>query len=211
MKTIGSNTSKIKSHPGSTRTGRRAAGTQKSGRSIPTARIKIKRILVPVDFARESLKPLNYAASIAKTHGAKVLLLHVASPKRYCIDCGYGPVDREFPDGPQIREDRAHLRRIASRQLGEDLLEDICIRSGAAVVEILRAARELKPDLIVLYAHEEPAEGSIGTHEIVERITRTAPCPVLVVRPHEQDFLAPSKSRRATAARPSRKKINRLQ
>jgi hypothetical protein len=34
---------------------------------------------------------------------------------------------------------------------------------------------------------------SIRSHATIERVTRFAPCPVLVVRSHEQDFISTAK------------------
>jgi len=148
------------------------------------------RILVPIDFTRESAKPLRYAALLAETHGGRVLLLHVTAPIKLCVDCGYGPVNREGEDEVQKAQDCSRLRRFAVRHLQPELLGEILVRSGAAAEEILRVAREVKADMIVLCAHETAEENSIRSHETVERVTRLAPCPVLVVRRHEQDFVA---------------------
>ena len=173
---------------------RRALSFRPSRRRVP--RFEFTRILVPIDFTWESEKPLRYASLLAETHGGKVLLLHVTKPIKLCVDCGYGPVNREVPDEPQARRDRSRLRRFAVNHLRESLLNEILIRNGEAAEQIISAARERKADLIVLCAHEETAgKDSIRSHQTTEHVARFAPCPVLVVRRHEQDFARATRSK----------------
>jgi nucleotide-binding universal stress UspA family protein len=164
--------------------------------------IKLSRILVPVDFSRASIKPLSYASAIAKVHGAKIVLLHITKPISFCVDCGYGPVNRRVTDDAQIRKDRSLLRRSAAKHVPPESMENIIIRSGKASEQILSTAKELKADLIVLYAHEANESNSVGSHETVDRVMRLAPCPVLIVRAHEQDFIQPIGKRRQVLQRP---------
>jgi universal stress protein A len=153
--------------------------------------IRLSRILVPVDFSRASIKPLSYASAIAKVLGAKIVLLHITKPISFCVDCGYGPVNRQVTDDAQIRKARALLRRAAAKHVPPLSIENIIIRSGTASDQILCAANELKVDLIVLYAHEANESSSVGSHETADRVMRLAPCPVLIVRAHEHDFIQP--------------------
>jgi nucleotide-binding universal stress UspA family protein len=153
--------------------------------------IKLSRILVPVDFSRTSIKPLSYASAIAKVHGAKIVLLHITKTLSLCVDCGYGPVNRQVRDDAQIRKDRSRLRRSAAKHVPPQSIENIIIRSGNASEQILCTAKDLKADLIVLYAHEANESNSVGSHETADRVMRLAPCPVLIVRAHEHDFIQP--------------------
>lgn len=137
---------------------------------------------MPVDFSRASVKPLDYAAAIASEHGARILLLHVTKPISFCVDCGYGPVNRQVADAAQVRKDRARLRRSALNHLPSGAIDDVLIRSGNVSEEIIRAAEELRADLIILYAHSAIDAHSVGSHETAERVMRSAPCPVLVMR-----------------------------
>ena len=59
-----------------------------------SSQIHIRKVLVPIDFSPESVKPLSYAGALAKTHGARVILLHVTTPRCLSLDYGYGPVAR---------------------------------------------------------------------------------------------------------------------
>ena len=166
---------------------RRLAGSEVSSQLARA--FEFRRILVQVDFSRQSAKPLCYASYLAQEHGGKIALLHVTKPLRCCVDAGYGTVNRQIPDEQQTRRDRSRLRRYAAKHLREDRLDHVLIRNGEAAEEIVRAARDLKADLIVLCSHQEMGTDSPGSPNTMERVSRNAPCPVLVVRQHEHDFV----------------------
>ena len=48
--------------------------------AVPLTEIRLKRILVPVDFSESSSKALQYAVSFAKQFSAEIVLLHVVQP-----------------------------------------------------------------------------------------------------------------------------------
>ena len=132
---------------------------------------------------------MEYAFAIARAHGARIILLHVTKPISFCVDCGYGPVNRQLPDKLQSQKDQARLRKTAAQHLPPAFIEDALIGTGEPVEQILRSAEELKADLIVLYAHETNGSPSVGSHVVADQVARRAHCPVLVVRPHERDFV----------------------
>ena len=184
----------------------------RNGASVPTARsgtsraqvipaIKLARILVPVDFSRASAKPLCYASAIAKVHGAKIILLHITKPISFSADFGYGTIHRQVTDAAQMRKDRSRLRRSAANHLSLEAIENIIIRSGDASEQIIWAAKEVRADLIVLYAHEANDSNSVGSHKTAEQVMRSAQCPVLVVRSHEHDLIQPDRKRRQVLPR----------
>jgi universal stress protein A len=151
--------------------------------------IKLSRILVPVDLSRASIKPLCYASALAKAHGSKIVLLHVTKPISFRVDYGYGPVNRQVTDDAQVRKDRSRLTKSAKMHLPPGSVEDVLIRSGDTTAQIIDAASEVEADLIVLYAHEGNDANALGSHKTAAQVTRSAQCPVLVVRSHEHDFI----------------------
>ena len=162
--------------------------------------LQLSRILVPIDFSRASIKPLCYASALADTYGGKIVLLHVTKLISYCVDCGYGPVNRQEADPGQVKKDRLRLKRFAANHLSPGTDVELIVRSGKASDQILGAANETPADLIVLYAHEMNPADLVGSHETADRVMRSAPCPVLVVRPHEHEFIPPTGKRRWTSS-----------
>ena len=63
------------------------------------------------------------------------------------------------------------------------------LRTGVATHEIVEAAKELDVDLIVIATHGYTGWKHFAIGSTAERVARAAPCPVLVVREKEHDFL----------------------
>jgi len=63
------------------------------------------------------------------------------------------------------------------------------VRTGLAAFEIVEAAKELDVDLIVIATHGYTGWKHFCIGSTAERVVRAAPCPVLVVREKEHDFV----------------------
>lgn len=61
--------------------------------------------------------------------------------------------------------------------------------AGLAAHEIVEAAKELDVDLIVIATHGYTGWKHFAIGSTAKRVVRAAPCPVLVVREKEHDFL----------------------
>jgi universal stress protein A len=155
--------------------------------------LALKRILLPVDFSESSRKAMHYAISFARQFNAEVLLLHV--------------IEAALPPPPQtVAFDsialNASLREEAARHLSRWRKEIVSQASVKAVVrdgpnayhEIVSAASENNVDLIILGTHGRTGVAHWFIGSTAERVVRHAPCPVLVVREHEHDFVAETES-----------------
>jgi nucleotide-binding universal stress UspA family protein len=63
------------------------------------------------------------------------------------------------------------------------------VRIGHAPNEITKAAKEMDVDLIVIATHGYTSWRHLCIGSTAERVVRTAPCPVLVVREIEHEFV----------------------
>ena len=159
------------------KTPRSVAWSMRGPPSIPP-----KRILVPIDFSRESVKALKYAAVLAGQYGAGTTLLHVVEPIHLVCDYGYGPVAREQRNDAMIRSAGTHLRRLGKRHFTNERPWDAVVRSGTAFSEITKAAKELGSDLILMPTRGLTDSKEISLGSTAERVVRHAPCPVLTLR-----------------------------
>jgi len=154
--------------------------------------IALKHVLVATDFSDASERALDYGRELARTFGAKLRVLHVVEnvATRYATEVA-------FVDFPDIQ---AKLEKTSRERLERLLTEDDRSTIGARAV----IATSLSPaSAIVDHAQKEPTDVIVvGTHgrtgvahffmgSVAERVVRTAPCPVLTVRAHEHDFMAP--------------------
>jgi len=163
--------------------------TQVSLERSSSVGINLKRILVPVDFSPLSTKAVHYATRLAKQFGAKVKLFHVVEPQIPPAFDGYmiapPPISNCTSNGYANR-----LSRLADsiRSAGVSDVESR-VQPGLAAFEIVEAAKQLDVDLIVIATHGLTGWKHFAIGSTAERVVRAAPCPVLVVREKEHEFV----------------------
>jgi len=133
------------------------------------------RILVPLDHSARDRAAIAHAASMARLHGAVIHLLHV---EEGAISQLYGT-----------------LASTAEEQSGEQYFRDIADsldRQGHKVEltvvpgrsprdEIVRVARESKPDLVVMGAHGHTGIKDLIFGNTINGVRHAVSVPVLVV------------------------------
>lgn len=155
----------------------------------------LTKILVAIDFSDESKKVLQYAAAFARQSRASITALHVVEPIACQADYGYGTVIRSIPNLQQLRKARSRLKALSKRVLGSSLKFEPAVRSGVAHEEITQAARDFDSDLIVIGTRGDATTKHRPMGSTAEKVVRHAPCPVLVVRKKEHEFVWCRKSR----------------
>jgi universal stress protein A len=136
--------------------------------------LPVRTILHPTDFSDRSGNALALAQALARDYGARLVILHVAHTVPVFAGEGMVPVSPE-----EIRaeaEEQLRALRVADDQRVERRLE-----MGDAVTEILRVARELPADLIVMGTHGRTGLGRLLMGSVAEQVVRRASCPVLTV------------------------------
>ena len=149
---------------------------------------QIKNILVPIDFSDCSKKALRYAIPLAKEHEAALTLLYVV-PNSYAIGeyggIAFAPVAAELR-GDAIKE----LAKLALKEVKGELPADTRVVLGNAAAEIVELARTVPADVIVISTRGRTGLKHVLLGSVAEHVIRHAPCPVLVVREREHEFLA---------------------
>lgn len=151
--------------------------------------IELKRILLPTDFSEPSLQATQYAVELAKRFRATLHVLNVIEdpvihlPMLESIPL---PSREEFETYSQTRLDNWILPDDA-----EELDVETRWVHGRPFVEIIRAAKELNVDLIVVGTHGRNAAAHLLMGSVAEKVVRKAPCPVLTVRPEGHQFVMP--------------------
>ena len=151
--------------------------------------ITLKQILLPLDGSACSQKAQRYAVTLAQHFGARVLALHVTH--------AHWEQD-SFETGPDVvqkvqQEQAAEAARIrqevseAATQAGV-ACELQCLTGSPAEV-ILRVAKEKAVDLVVMGTHGRSGLRHALLGSVAEKTVQHAPCPVLVVRQAEHEFV----------------------
>lgn len=155
------------------------------------AMVALKNILVATDFSEPSGVALAYGRDLARTYSARLHVLHVVEDVMLRFTPEVGLI------GPDVQKD---LEAIANRDLNALLTADDrrtidvvpVIDRGINMAEtITNYAKANAIDLIVTGTHGRGAVKHFLMGSVAERVIRTAPCPVLTVRSHERDFIAP--------------------
>lgn len=153
----------------------------------PPERMSLKRILVPIDFSEASLKALRYAVPFAEQFGATICLVHVIEPASFMNDLPNVVLVRS--DEEEAKEARNQLVSLAQKEIEELIPINPQVRTGKPFHEIVELAKTLEIDLIIIATHGHTGLKHCLLGSTAERVVRHAPCPVLVVREHEREFL----------------------
>ena len=172
---------------GRTTAARTTSSTKAKSAPVP-ALLGIKSILVPTDFSAPSKKALDYAVPFAEQFGAKLTLLHVVEPVATPDFANSFPLMME--NDKLMAVCKAQLQSLVKEQaIDPKLVDKTLVRQGRSFLEIADAARTLKTDLIIISTHGYTGLKHALLGSTAERVVRYAPCPVLVVREREHEFV----------------------
>ncbi len=140
----------------------------------------IKTILVPTDFSDGSNEAMQYAAMIARTLTARIVLVHAIQPYTYGMTETFNLVDHytalKTIAGPMLDQTRKRL-------LKQGVSVETDLLTGPAHHEILEKARRAKADLIVMGTHGRTGVEHFLLGSVAEKVVRMSSCPVLTVPP----------------------------
>jgi len=162
-----------------------------------------QRILATTDFSPFANKAVDYAHALAEKSGAELHVLHITEDISEAVaqhgvsgtfDPTEGTDDRTEWLGRLLGE-TGTLRRVEAVQVGKDVAE-----------KIIQYAKDKKIDVIVMATHGWSGLKHFWLGSIVEKVLRSAPCPVLALRPTAEQMaeeFAVSSSAHAQADRQS--------
>lgn len=149
--------------------------------------MNIKRILVPVDFSHHATGAMRLAVGLANRWGARITVLHVDPLP------GVGTVAVEpIYIAPQVFEGlhaehdakvEKNLREICddfASSVNEGVVLEAERRRGEAVAGIVEFAREWPADLIVMGSQGVSGFAQLLLGSTADKVSRVAPCPVLI-------------------------------
>ena len=138
--------------------------------------LPIQTILHPTDFSSPSRHAFALACSLAKDHGARVIVLHVVPPAPAIAMEGFVP--------PEPESERDRLAEMLWQIVPADpqVRVEHQLSDGNPAREILRVAQEHKCDLIVMGTHGRTGLSRLLMGSVAEHVVRKAACPVLTVK-----------------------------
>lgn len=152
-----------------------------------------RNILVPIDGSACSAAGLEHAIGLARDCGARLHLVHVLDAYPMVATMGVEWSSAESWDamlqaareqGERLMKDAQDRAQAAGVAAERDVIEFPSLRVADAIVgEVARR----NADLIVMGSHGRRGISRLMLGSDAERVLRTAPVPVLVVRAPEAD------------------------
>jgi universal stress protein A len=142
----------------------------------------IRHILAPTDFSDDSKKALSDALELARMCGAKLSLLHVLEPSPYLGEFTPPTMGADLVSDLE-RQARAELARVLPEAQAATIAVTRAVVIGSPSQTIVETAAAEHVDLIVMATHGRTGLSHLLIGSVAERVVRTAPCPVLTIRP----------------------------
>lgn len=136
-----------------------------------------KTIMHPTDFSAPAQQALDVARSLARAHGAKLVLVAVPVPPL--------PAVESFVPEAELQQLAEEARKqLAAMAAGiTDVPVEIRVIAGEPGWALVTAAQECHADLIVMGTHGRTGLRRLLMGSVAEHVLRHAPCPVLTIRP----------------------------
>ena len=151
--------------------------------------IQLTSVLVAFDFSDTSRSALKYGQDLARTLGGRLHVLHVAD----VISTSAAQFYPEGPGNPEAKAEELALGQLRTLLDAEDAREArpavrVAPDPAKAIVDY---AREIHADLLLVGTHGRTGVSRVLMGSVAEHVVRTAPCPVLVVRPSDHEAVVP--------------------
>lgn len=133
-----------------------------------------KTIVCPIDLEAHMKSALEMARQLAEQNAARVCLIHVVTPQLP------GPIE---PAPGWENKAQRKLDAIARENFGDKVQWQASIVKGEASLAIIRAAKQLGADLIVMATHRYTGLNRVLLGSVTELVVRESPIPVLTLGP----------------------------
>ena len=130
----------------------------------------IRRILCPTDFSDTSAHAVDHAVAFASYCKAGITALHVVG------------LIEPWVEG-EVETLRNQTAAFFAPARAKGIAVDVLVESDQPVHGILKRARDLPADLIVMGTHGTSGFEHLVLGSVAEKVLRKAPCPVLTVPP----------------------------
>jgi nucleotide-binding universal stress UspA family protein len=151
---------------------------------------KMKKVLIALDYDPTAKKVAEQGFALAKSMGAEVILLHVISDRVYYSSAEYSPImglsaDMDFR--PFDLDSIDGLKQVSLNFLDklkkhfEDKTAQLIVLEGDFAETILKAAKELHADVIVMGSHSRKWLEEILLGSVTENVLHHTSLPLFIV------------------------------
>jgi len=142
----------------------------------------VRRILVLAMDIKHSRRAVHYGASLARSYGAELFVLHVVHDPfgAQGWNLPFLSLDEEYKN--VLREAREGLAQVIRAETEKGLAVTDMIREGKPSGVIFQVIREKRIDLLLVPAHEEGRLEHFLFGRSNEDLIRRMPCSILLVK-----------------------------
>ena len=153
--------------------------------------IHVNRILVPTDFSENSKAAIDYGCELARQFNAELHLLNVVESNigAYSVEMDMFGTSNYASNVVESEKRAAKLLDDLPGPTGKDCRIVRKTEVGPSCLGITQYAKTNDIDLIVISTHGHTGLTHFLMGSVAENVVRTAPCPVLTVRPDGHQFV----------------------
>ncbi len=138
--------------------------------------LPIHAILHPTDFSARAKSAFDFACALARDYDARLVVVHVKPPQMMG-----GEVHALITTPEEVdRELRGELDKLQPHDASIKI--ERVLKEGDAGTQILRMAKEISSDVIVMGTHGRTGLSRLLMGSVAEAVSRKAHCPVLTVK-----------------------------
>jgi len=157
---------------------------------------EFKKVLIALDYDPTAQKVAEAGFSMAKSMNAEITLLHVISDPVYYSSVEYSPImgltdsmgidPLKFDSADRLQEVSQHFLDKIKRHLDDDTIQTMVIE-GDFAGSILKTAKDLHTDIIVLGSHSRKWLENIVMGSVTADILRQTSIPLFIVPTKKRD------------------------
>jgi nucleotide-binding universal stress UspA family protein len=149
-----------------------------------------KKVLIALDYDPTAQKVAEAGYTLAKTMNAEVILLHVITDPVYYASTEYSPImglsgsidmsPMQLDSAEGLKNASQHFLDKSKNHLGDKTIQT-CIEEGDFGESILKAASDLKADIIVMGSHSRKWLEEIVMGSVTEKVLHHTQIPLFII------------------------------
>lgn len=156
---------------------------------------KIKKVLIALDYNDTAQKVAEEGFALAKTIGSEVILIHVILDAVNYTSTGHitimgfagnmdlASIPMDTVEG--LKKASQHFLDKSKQHLGDNTIKTV-IKEGDFAETILKAAKDLKVDVIVMGSHSQKWLENIVMGSVTEKVLRNTLIPLYIIPTKKQ-------------------------
>ena len=151
---------------------------------------KISKVLIALDYNPTAQKVAEVGFSLSKSIGAETILLHVITDPVYYSSREFSPIvgyggytdmsPTQLDNIETLKKASQHFLDNFKKHLGEESIQTL-IKEGEYAECILKAAKEMKADMIVIGSHSRRWLENIVMGSVTEKVLHETTLPLFII------------------------------